>query len=286
MNGYIDVSDNIPPLLIDQMRMRQIFFNLVGNSVKFTPNGGMVKVTASFTQMTVSTGVLLLKFADSGIGMPEEDQKKIFEPFVQLSKMRGTNASNNGTGLGLPIVRRLVDRMGGTLTVESDEGLGTTFFILLPKVNIADNSMPHDLISPPVVDNKLISGSSPQDDNEKTEKLSVLVVDDVPINLKIFSVLLKRYGVSYNTATSGQEALEKLKENSFDWILTDLYMQEMSGVELAEIIRKNPAYRNIRLAVVTADVDALALDKKLFDVVLPKPIDRLQLHQCLFGGEK
>ncbi|MDO5580617.1 MAG: ATP-binding protein [Planctomycetia bacterium] len=273
-----DIAEDMPALMLDQARMRQIFINLVGNSVKFTPKGGSVKITAKFSQMTVSSGSLLLTFADNGIGMPEIDQKKIFEPFVQLSKYRGTSAANNGTGLGLPIVRRLVDKMGGTLTVESAEGKGTVFYILLPNVGLADCAGSKD------------SGANAEDKTENEsgspQKINVLVVDDAPMNIKIFTLFLKRLGVSYDAAKSGEEALSKLKKSSFNWILTDLHMKDMSGEELAKIIRNDPAYGNIRIAVVTADTDADAFDKNLFDAILPKPIDRQLLHQCLFGDEK
>lgn len=282
----VDVPESIPALMLDHMRMRQIFFNLIGNSVKFTPNGGMVKVSASFSQLTASGGSLMLKFSDTGIGMPDADQKKIFEPFVQLSKMRGTNASNNGTGLGLPIVRRLVDRMGGTLTVESTENKGTTFFILLPHVNLAENKNIQETQSVFMPDTEDRRGSMLNINKNTDRRLKVLVVDDVPINIKIITVLLRRFGVDFETADTGLKALHKLENDSFDWVLTDLCMAGMSGAELAEIIRKNPKYKNIRLAVVTAEVDALAFDKNLFDSVLSKPINRQQLCQCLFGGEK
>ncbi|MDD3585814.1 MAG: response regulator, partial [Thermoguttaceae bacterium] len=203
---------------------------------------------------------------------------------VQLSKFRGTNASTTGTGLGLSIVRRLVDKMGGTLTVESVEDEGTTFFILLPDVEMADEG-----------DQEFAAEALPDGSRQRaryrapavsSDPLRVLVVDDMPINVKVLTVLLKRFGVTCDTASSGAEALEKLKLQPFNWILTDMYMDGMSGVELAQAVRKNSDYANVRLGVVTADIDAIGDNKSFFDAFLSKPVDRQQVYQCLFGGEK
>lgn len=127
--------DKMPFLFLDQQRLRQILFNLVGNSLKFTKSGG-ITVSASFEKDSKIDGTFTLQVTDTGIGISPEDKKRLFEPFVQLTRMRGTNANNNGTGLGLSIVKKMMTQMGGTVELESELGKGSTFILRLPKLNL------------------------------------------------------------------------------------------------------------------------------------------------------
>ena len=130
-----DVPDDLPELDVDNIRIRQILINLLGNAVKFTKKG-TITLAVSFTPDpdSADTGTLRCAVSDTGIGISEEDQKKLMEPFVQLSKMRGTNAVNNGTGLGLSISKRLAVCMNGALTCTSRIGEGSTFLVTLNSV--------------------------------------------------------------------------------------------------------------------------------------------------------
>ena len=130
-----DVPEDLPELDIDNIRIRQILINLLGNAVKFTKNGSItLHVTFTPDPDSADTGTLKCSVSDTGIGISEEDQKKLMEPFVQLSRMRDTNAVKNGTGLGLSISKRLATCMNGELTCTSKPGEGSTFTLALNAV--------------------------------------------------------------------------------------------------------------------------------------------------------
>lgn len=267
-------TDGIPDIYIDRQRMRQILFNLIGNAIKFTQRGG-ITVSAGFEKNSGESGTLTLKVADTGIGIAPEDRKKLFQPFVQLSRMRGTNANNNGTGLGLSIVLKMLKQMGGKIELESESGKGSTFVITLPEVKfeasaeIPSESLPHGITQP---------GLCPPDENPK-----ILLVDDTALNLKILGSMLKHLHIAYVCAHSGKEALEMLKVEHFNIVLTDLLMPEMSGEDLAKAIRSNPDYAKIKIGVVTAEGDRTQYESTLFDQVLPKPVMRDELFKYIYG---
>lgn len=266
-------ADNIPDLFIDRQRIRQILFNLIGNSIKFTPSGG-IKVTLNFMKTAAAEGTLTIRVSDTGIGVAPEDLNRLFEPFVQLTRMRGTNAANNGTGLGLPIVKKMITQMGGEITLESEPGKGSTFKLILPHVKFEPLEAPKidDDLSPP------FEGLCPQD---KTPR--VLLVDETPLNLRVLISMLKRLKVEYQTASSGESALELLRHGHFNIVLTGLSMPDMSGEELARRIRSDPLFAEIRTAAVAAKNNQTAFNPALFDSVMRKPISLNTLYTSIFG---
>ncbi len=146
----VAVDPEIPELLLlDDLRIRQIVFNLVGNAVKFTGNGG-IEVAASVMDPSESSDIITLKIAirDTGIGIPEDQQKSIFEPFKQMDGQ--SNKKYGGTGLGLSISKRLAEVMGGSITLISDPGLGSTFTLVLPDVVVFDRQSPSESSDPSV----------------------------------------------------------------------------------------------------------------------------------------
>ncbi|MDO5565378.1 MAG: ATP-binding protein, partial [Planctomycetia bacterium] len=264
-------TDEMPELYVDQQRLRQILFNLIGNAIKFTHVGG-IKVTTKFHLTGQNEGTLSIAVADTGIGVAKDDQDRLFQPFVQLTRMRGTNSVNNGTGLGLPIVKKMITQLGGTITLESEQGKGSTFFLTFPEVEITKDDVPkaakEEFVSTGTATNK---------------QYHVLLVDDVPLNLKVLGSMLKRLHVTYKTAASGKEALEILKQEAFDIVLTDLVMPEMNGSELAKVIRFMPEYASIRVAAVTGERDKAVCDRELFDQIIEKPISMDELYEYIFG---
>lgn len=262
---------NLPDLYIDQQRMRQILFNLIGNAIKFTHTGG-IRVSTNFELNKEDEGTLLISVADTGMGIATEDQERLFEPFVQLPRMRGTNSTNNGTGLGLPIVKKMVTQMGGVISLKSTLGQGSTFSIMIPNVKVGLPGSP-----------EVFKAKQQLVPHVTSSPVRILLVDDVPINLKVFTSMLKRLHVSCKTASSGKEALDMLKQETFDIVLTDLIMPEMSGMELAKNIRSMPEYDHIRLAAVTGDRDKASGFLDLFDQIMEKPISRDELYEYIFG---
>ena len=236
-------TGHLPVLEFDKLRIRQILFNLIGNAVKFTQNG-TVTFKAKFVPESEKTGTLTFEIADTGIGIAQEDQAKLMEPFVQLSQMRGTNAANNGTGLGLSICKRLAEKMNGKLELESVLGKGSVFRVTLPNVNYL-NSLPQAA--------ETHTPASAQQENVKT--LSILIVDDVDMNLKVMSAICRKAGITdVICASSPKNALESLGKRKVDLVLTDMWMPEMNGAELAYEIHRLPDCAALPVIAVTAGV--------------------------------
>jgi CheY-like chemotaxis protein/HPt (histidine-containing phosphotransfer) domain-containing protein len=206
----------------DPTRLRQVILNLLSNAVKFTPSGGSIYFQAT----RKSEEKLLIKVRDTGPGISPEDQRLIFEDFVQIATM--TQSEALGTGLGLAITSRLVKQMGGEIGCESNPGAGSTFWIEIPLLlaevpEVAPEEPRHGL-----------SRSVNQD------KLRILVVDDVKVNRDVAGALLASLGHEACFAGSGGEALEKLPTDQFDLVLMDLQMPHMDGFATARAMRSIP----------------------------------------------
>ncbi|MDO5567626.1 MAG: HAMP domain-containing sensor histidine kinase, partial [Planctomycetia bacterium] len=117
-------AEGVPDLYLDQPGLRQIFTNLISNAIKFTRQG-CVKVSLEFKPLVSGSGNLIIRVSDTGIGVVPEDQAKMFEPFIQMTHMRGTNAMGTGTGLGLAIVKKIVEQQGGSIDLDSEPGRGS-----------------------------------------------------------------------------------------------------------------------------------------------------------------
>ena len=266
----------IPPLMLDPQRIRQIVFNLIGNAVKFTTRGH-VELRASFCRANPSSdaGTFRIEVEDTGCGIGEEDLRRIGSAYVQV----GSKISRNGgTGLGLAICKQLAAAMGGALDVDSALGRGSTFTVVIPNVKVAPASATADL---PRVSAKGAAGQS-GDLSPSGRVHRLLVVDDSKMNVMVLKALLKHVGdFDVTTASDGQEALEVLEApdaKPFDLVLTDMWMPRMDGVGLVKAIRANPAHSSMRVIVVTADVEYQGKYEEMgFDGMLLKPIttDRL-----------
>ncbi len=260
------LPDDVPCLNLTPTYMRQILLNLIANAVKFTVKGGItctVRLTPTHRPGHVD---LEVSVADTGIGISPEKLETIFDPFVQDIATRGGHVYE-GTGLGLPIVKRLAEAAGGTVTVTSTPGVGTTFDVRIPNVKVAPRAAkPSDTPTPPPSGDGL-----PQ---------SALLVDDVPLNLMILKRHLANLGVrNVRTAASGAEALRLLAEEPAALVLTDLWMPEMDGATLARRIRDDAALADTRLVAVTADAASEGtFDTSVFDAVLTKPVTMEKLR--------
>lgn len=265
---HTSYSSGIPLLKLDNLRLRQILLNLIGNAVKFTEQGG-VTLTADFRQNGDSGGgTLTIRVEDTGIGITPEAQKRIFEPFVQGDAVRDTHAYS-GTGLGLTISLRLAERMGGRILLESEAGRGSCFTLVLKHVEPAE----------PETDEAETTAAPPHPELRRNR---ILLVDDVPMNLKVLQAMLRKLGVESECALSGEEALDILrKDPNFTRILTDLWMPGMGGAELARKIHENPATADLPVVVVTADTQMPEEKMRVFQGVIQKPISRESLLKIL-----
>jgi len=271
-----EVPDDLPELEVDNIRIRQILINLFGNAVKFTKNG-TITLHVSFVPDpgSVDTGTLRCAVTDTGIGISEENQKKLMEPFVQLSGLRGTNAVNNGTGLGLSISKRLAVCMNGELTCTSKIGEGSTFAVTLKSVRYRAKTVR------PV----LGAASEPEaaDPARDLKKSRILVVDDVLLNRRVAKALFDRIGFdNIFTAESGRAALELLERQPVDLILSDIWMPEMNGSEFSAAVKNDPRFTHIPIVAQTADVETNGnFDMSHFDAVILKPLTKEKLSRMI-----
>ncbi|HEY5508466.1 MAG TPA: PAS domain S-box protein [Paludibacter sp.] len=253
----------IPDVLVgDPVRLHQIILNLLSNAVKFTSKG---TITVSVSLLTEDEDEVSIQFSvkDTGIGIPEDKIEKIFENFQQASS--GTSRLYGGTGLGLAIVKQLVEPQGGSIQVASQEGKGSTFSFILSfqKTDIVPEME--------VVDEEL------QMDNKS---ISVLVVEDIPLNQLLMKTLLDDFGFKRDIAENGQTAIDKLEQKNYDVILMDLQMPVMNGYEATDHIR-NVMKSSIPIIALTADVTTVDLEKCRYvgmNDYIAKPVDEQLLY--------
>jgi len=265
----LECPERLPNFYLDMPRLRQVLFNIVGNAIKFTDRGS-VAVNVVFTPRNHRTGRLRIDVTDTGVGIAEEFKAKIFDPFVQQTDGRGMRLQD-GSGLGLSISKRLIERMNGSLSFVSTAGEGSCFTIELGEV-VYQEEKPMVEPEPVPSDAELKSG----------RPLKILLVDDMVLNLKVLALMLKSLDCECVLAGSGEKALELLEEHVFDLILTDLWMPEMDGEQLTREIRRRHGEAKFRIAAVTADTEAHNnFDTKIFDRVLLKPVSKEKLRPLL-----
>jgi len=264
-------DDAIPNVLVgDPVRLHQIILNLLSNAVKFTSKGN---ITVSVSLLTEDEDEVSIQFSvkDTGIGIPDDKIEKIFENFQQASS--GTSRLYGGTGLGLAIVKQLVEPQGGSIQVASQVGVGSTFSFILsfqktdivPEMEVVDEELQ--------IDNKSIS---------------VLVVEDIPLNQLLMKTLLDDFGFERDIADNGQIAVDKLHEKNYDVILMDLQMPVMNGFEATDHIR-NVMKSSIPIIALTADVTTVDLEKCRYvgmNDYIAKPVDERLLYTKIMSVVK
>ncbi|MCM8525597.1 MAG: response regulator [Lentisphaeraceae bacterium] len=252
----------------DSTRISQILLNMLSNAIKFTEEGFIRVHIDYFDCLDKKSGKYSIGFRveDSGIGMSEEAQKKIFDAYTQADS--STTRKYGGTGLGLSICRHFVGRMGGKLDVKSQLNIGTTFIFNLV-LKACEN---------PVYD------ETRNVDLSQIENLKVLVVEDNPANQRLVSLLLKKLKCEFSIAENGQKALDILEHNDFDIIFMDLQMPVMGGIECAENIKEKDL-SDAPVIALTADVvrsDMERCSKAGMAGYLRKPIDRGAFERTLY----
>ncbi len=242
----------------DPLRIRQILFNLISNAVKFT-EAGSIKIKLSTMARADHQAFLVLEVADTGCGIDAETLGRLFGEFEQGSTM--VARKKGGTGLGLAISRRLAELMGGSLSVESKVGAGTTFTVKLPYL--------------PAQSEQEISEA--KEIELASKPLRILVAEDHPTNQKIVSLLLSTMGWTLIMANDGQEALEAAAQEEFDAILMDMQMPVMDGLEATRLLRQKPGYtQTVPIIALTAnamDHHRIAFHEAGATAFVSKPID-------------
>lgn len=258
----IEVSENVPKLIIgDPIRLNQVFLNLLSNATKFTDEG-FINLECSVLNMSDEKTTLHFKISDTGIGIKEEDLSRMFEDFEQADG--DTARKYGGTGLGLSISKNIVRLLGGSLHVESEYGLGTTFTFNV-EFNLAkDDGSEYDLSNSPVTDvgyienyaNKPILRVEKIDTDSiyGNKDLRVLLVDDNKYNQIIVSQLLKRLGTNNDYASNGKEAVELIKKHSYDLVVMDIQMPIQDGYQTTEIIRHDLENHDLPIIGMSANV--------------------------------
>jgi len=273
----INVDGSIPQVIIgDDQRLAQVITNILANSVKFTPEGGAIRLDASLAGETGDHCILRLEVTDNGIGISPEQQGKLFRAFEQVDD--GISREYEGTGLGLVISKRIIDLMGGEIQVESKLGKGARFTITAKaqrgKAEPLRTGEMHEATAISPVD------AGCQDVPCKFDGRNILVVEDVEVNREIVISLLESTSVTIDCAENGKEALDMIaaSPDRYDLVFMDMQMPQMDGLEATRRIRALPAPKLVELPIIamTANVfrdDIEACLNAGMDDHLGKPLD-------------
>jgi signal transduction histidine kinase/CheY-like chemotaxis protein/streptogramin lyase len=246
----------------DPVRLNQILVNLIGNAIKFTEKGE-VKLEILIIEIVKNQVRLKFKVIDTGIGIAAESQSKIFESFAQEG--RTITRRFGGTGLGLSISKHLAELLNGTIELESEQGKGSIFTVILPfKLALKLNKL--EYIS---------------QENRNLQNIKILLVEDNNMNQIVANQLLKKWNAQVKCVFNGIEALEILQKEEFDLILMDLQMPEMDGYEATKNIRKQKKWNKIPIIALTADafpeIKKQALETGM-DEFISKPFNQDELY--------
>lgn len=268
-------ADVAPWHLGDGLRLRQIVFNLLSNAIKFTAHG-RVSIALALEQDDEGAQRLRLSVADTGIGISPEQRERLFMPFAQADV--ATSRQYGGTGLGLSICQRLVALMGGALDLHSVPGEGTEVVVrlVLPVVPAMEPG-----------EAALTGGDGVPTLPEALQRRRVLVVEDHPTNQALMRWRLQQLGLAYALAADGQEALELLKQGTYDLVITDCRMPVLDGYAMTKRLREDErAQGRPRMPVIALSASALAEDLQRcreagMDDLLAKPVALATLRQAL-----
>ncbi|MEI7605992.1 MAG: ATP-binding protein [Rhodospirillaceae bacterium] len=273
----IDLSYLVPReaggvFLGDAGCLRQVLLNLVGNAVKFT-NAGCIAVTVAIEETGSDAVMMTLSIADTGIGIPDQAKDKLFGMFTQADAT--TTRRFGGSGLGLAISKRIVEGLGGSIGFESREGAGSTFWFSVPLERLSRESAENQELA-------------------SLDGLRVLVVDDNPVNRDIFVRQVENWDGEATACGNAAEAFVLTRRalaggRPYDVLLLDHHMPEMSGIQLAALLRADPDFTGLRL-ILASSSDQRDMKKartsQVFDVVLSKPVRQSLLHESLTGGAR
>ena len=279
LNLNIDTNDIIhDDIFVDKLRLQQVLLNILSNAVKFTPTGGMISLKVIEKQPEDNkTAWFEFRIKDNGIGMSEEFRNMIFDAFTR--EQTSTVSGIQGTGLGMAITKKIVDMMGGTISVNSEEGSGSEFIVYLP-FRIVDKASEDD-----GTDKNKGDTVSIHDIKGKT----VLIAEDNEMNQMIAKAILEEMGLTVDIAENGESAVRKIKEADagyYSIVLMDIQMPVMDGYEAAKRIRSLDDNGKADIPIVAVTANAFDEDKKLalsagMNGHLAKPYDIEQIRKTL-----
>ena len=244
----------------DDMKLKQILVNILGNAVKFTPEGGKITFTVSELSRLGGSATFRFVMSDTGIGMSEEYLPKLFDTFSQEDANASASSKFGSTGVGMPITKNFVELMNGSIDVESEKGRGTTFTVTLTL-------------------KKSEHIGEDWDDEIAPHEMSVLVIDDDPVACEHAGLILGQVGVSCDTVSSGEDGVEMVKlrharQDPYDLILVDWKMPEMDGIETTRRIRRAIGHESAIIILTSYDWGDVA-DEAIsagVDTFVPKPL--------------
>ena len=263
---------NPPQLMASEVHLRQIFMNIISNAIKYNKYGGKIFIQAIVLEQTEDKVTCRFSVTDTGIGMSEDFQKQMFEPFTQE---HGENRSEfKGTGLGLSIVKRIIEEMGGEIRVESELDIGTKFswdltFPIDKAINERSENIPDRIVT--------------------LRGIRVLAAEDNSLNSEILKFILEDMGINVNLVENGElavKAFEESRPGEYAMILMDIMMPVMDGYEASRIIRnmKRPDAAKIPIIALTANAfaeDIVRSSETGMDAHITKPIDENKLKECM-----
>ncbi len=255
----------------DEGRIRQILINLLGNAIKFTEQGH-IDLSYQSSKSEQGKTQLLFTITDTGIGLSDKQQEALFDRFTQADG--STTRKFGGTGLGLSISKQLVEMMGGEIGVKSELGVGTTFWFTLYLEEVSAPETAAGLSPPPTPPSTIF-------------KAHILVVDDNTTNQLVACGMLKKFGITTDIATNGQEAITALKQGSYDLVFMDCQMPVMDGYQATKAIRDpNSQVTNHQIPIIAMTANAMQGDREKclaagMDDHIAKPIDPQKLHRAL-----
>jgi PAS domain S-box-containing protein len=283
----LNISEDLPAKLYgDDLRVKQIFTNLLGNAVKYTHHGSIdFNIRCTRENDTIWTDV---EVKDTGIGIRGEDMKKLFSDYNQVNTRANRNIE--GTGLGLSITKRLVEMMDGKIIAESEYGKGTAFRLRIRQGYVDDTSIGHELAG------KLRSFRYTDDKRIASKKLvrhnlsyaKVLVVDDMQTNLDVAASLLRKYMMQVDCLDNGHAAIERIREGApaYNAIFMDHMMPGMDGTEVADAIRALGTEYALNIPIIALTANAIHGTEEIFyehgfQAFIPKPIDIMELDSII-----
>ncbi|NEO57511.1 MAG: response regulator [Okeania sp. SIO3B5] len=259
------IPKNLPPVYADENRLQQIFYNLIGNAIKFTESG-VIEISAALVssrptksqngdRSDLDTEKLAITVSDTGIGIPTEKLDRIFQSFEQAEGSAARKYS--GTGLGLAVTKQLVELHGGHISVESEVDVGSRFIFTLPisQETVAETSNTPTINTVHYIEEEIEipEETTPVDTNIYNSNFHILIVDDEPINIQVLNNHLKAKNYRVTQALNGKDALTALEqEQNIDMILLDVMMPKMSGYEVCAKVREKYPPHSLPILMLTA----------------------------------
>ncbi|MCP4946774.1 MAG: response regulator, partial [Aestuariibacter sp.] len=255
-----NINDPLPKLVeVDGTRLRQILWNILFNAVKFTQKGH-VTLTVSATRPDNDVSLVTFVIEDTGVGIPDSEIDKIFAMYYQVD--HPDHQSATGTGIGLAICKQMVDLMKGDIRVESKQGRGTRFTVELP-LQISKRPMQ--------VEQLQVTG------------LNILLVEDIELNVMVAKALLEKLGQHVDVAMTGQEAIDKIRETTYDLILLDIQLPDMTGFDVAATVIEEDLVMQTPIVALTANVIKKREEylQNGMDDVIAKPVKKSRVIEVL-----